>query len=291
MDYLVKIELRRGYYEHKFGSLALHPYVLPVVASDETEAIVKAHYLAMGMGLGQVVVRKVEPVDFCWSDERPGDQPWYKAKIGVFDLETTGLDVEKECPVEVGVLEYDLSTKSFINPRTWLVCPDVPMGAKAQEVHGIGEELWGAAPKLSEIGQEIADHLESFDVLIAHNDGYDVPLIRHSLARNGVHVRMPPTWCSMLLAINEIENGRLRRGKAKLEILSKDLGLELPEAHRAEHDARAAGNLFMHLARKSPDLQRGVTLNQACAHMLSLRMPSEKFCNLDLASQWKKECL
>lgn len=290
MDYLVMVETRRGYYEHLYNKppRPRRPFILNVTAPSEAAARLKAHYIADGMGLGQVVVRHAEVRSFGPDAASLPDIPWYQAKIGVFDLETTGLDVERDCPVEIGVLEYDLASKSFTNAKTWMVKPDCPMSPGAQAVHKIPEEAWADAPEISEVAHEIKEHLESFDVLIAHNDGYDQPMIRHTLARHGAHVNMPPTWCSMLLALNEIDEGRLRQGKAKLELLSEELGLPLPEAHRAEYDAAAAGDLFMTLARGNPFFRSRPSFVEACAYMLGLKMPAGPLKPLNLKTMWER---
>jgi DNA polymerase-3 subunit epsilon len=63
---------------------------------------------------------------------------WYET-LGVFDLETTGIDVESSRIVSahVGVIDADGDP---IEQRTWLADPQVEIPVQATAVHGISTE-------------------------------------------------------------------------------------------------------------------------------------------------------
>ena len=75
---------------------------------------------------------------------------------------------------------------------TTLVRPSRPIPAEATAVHGIGDADVAGAPPFAEIADELLRLLDGA-VFVAHNVGFDLPMLQHAFARAGIDYRPPPS--------------------------------------------------------------------------------------------------
>lgn len=173
-------------------------------------------------------------------------------ELGVFDLETTGVDVEtaRIVTAHVGLLDRDGRS---VHRRDWLVDPGVAIPAEAAAVHGITSEHARAegmppAQAVAEIVSALAGLFAAGTPVVAYNAPYDFTLLDREARRHGVApLRAPGPIIDPLVIDKAVD--KYRRGKRTLTVTATHYGVDLTEAHNAGADAIAAGRLAQALAR------------------------------------------
>ena len=180
--------------------------------------------------------------------------PWFD-RLGVFDLETTGIDTDTSRIVSayVGVIEADGAAKGV----SWLADPGIPIPTQATAVHGITTEKAQAegrpaAEVVAEIVAVIRALLAQGVPLVVYNAAYDITLLNRECVRYGIEPLADPTPVIDPLVIDRAMD-RYRKGKRTLEVAAEFYGVELTDAHDAEADAVAAGRVAQAIARKYAD--------------------------------------
>lgn len=180
---------------------------------------------------------------------------WYD-ELGVFDLETTGIDVETSRIVSATVAVIDAD--GVVRERTdWLADPGVEIPAQASAVHGITTERARAegrmaAEVVAEIVASLRSLLERGVAVTVYNAPYDLTLLNREARRHGVAPLSSPAPIIDPLVIDKAVD-RYRKGKRTLEFAAQFYGVELLDAHDAGADAIAAGRVAQAIARRYPE--------------------------------------
>jgi DNA polymerase-3 subunit epsilon len=176
---------------------------------------------------------------------------WHQ-ELGVFDLETTGIDVESSRVVSahVGLLD---ESGAVIERRDWLVDPGVEIPAGATAVHGISTERarasgMPASQAIAEIVSELGILFRRGTPVVAYNAPYDFTLLHREALRHGVPPLDTPGPIIDPLVIDKAVD-KYRRGKRTLAMTALFYGVDLTDAHDAGADAIAAGRVAQALAR------------------------------------------
>ena len=165
------------------------------------------------------------------------------------DLETTGLDSERDYIIEVGAVKFSKSRiidtfESYVNP--YGIIPEF-----VQRLTGITQENVAHAPPFAVIGSQLVDFIGSLP-LVGHNIQFDI----NFLGKHGVVLDNPSydTWdlATILLPTNT---------EYSLPLLSRDLGISIPRSHRALDDAHTARRLLLVLMERL-DLLDPLIINQ-----------------------------
>jgi len=106
--------------------------------------------------------------------------------LAVFDLETTGVDTERDRVVQIAIIrvEPDGSRTTFET----LVNPEVPIPPEATRVHGIKDSDVRDKPTFSQIRREVEDILEGADLAGFNSVSFDQPLLHAELKRAGSEI-------------------------------------------------------------------------------------------------------
>lgn len=177
-------------------------------------------------------------------------------RLGVFDLETTGVDVDTSRIVSacIAVLDEDGGVVSRWN---WLADPgiDIPEGASA--VHGITTESareHGRPAQLviAEIVQTLRVLFDSGIPVTVYNAPYDLSLLDRECRRHGLEPLGKLSPVIDPLVIDKAVD-RYRKGKRTLVVTSTVYEVPLDDAHDAGADAIAAGRVALALLRRYPD--------------------------------------
>lgn len=190
--------------------------------------------------------------------------PTWLGRIGVFDLETTGVDVSADRIVTAHVGVLDAKGRQ-IAARSWLADPGVPIPDGAAAVHGISTEHARAHGRQArEVVMEVASSLEALFAqglpVVAYNASYDFSLLTHECLRHGVAPLAAPGPIIDPLVIDKAVD-RYRRGKRTLEVVATHYGVSLDGAHEASADAIAAGRVAQAIARSFPLAASAVELH------------------------------
>ena len=173
-------------------------------------------------------------------------------RLGVFDLETTGIDVETARIVSayVGVIDASGQVKGV----SWLADPGVEIPAGASAVHGITTERARAEGRVAaEVVAEIVAVLRALMAqgipVTIYNAPYDLTLLARESERYGIEPLNSPGPIIDPLVIDKAVD-RFRKGKRTLEMAAEVYGVSLRDAHDATADAVAAGRVARAMAEK-----------------------------------------
>lgn len=177
---------------------------------------------------------------------------WFD-RLGVFDLETTGIDVETSRIVSayVGVID---ASGSVVESREWLCDPGVEIPEQASAVHGITTARARAeGHPAPQVVREILDELNSiFErdlALTVFNASYDLTLLDREARRYGLEpLRAHAPVIDPLVLDRAVD--RYRKGKRTLEAAALTYGVDLADAHDAGADAVAAGRVAQALGQR-----------------------------------------
>ena len=166
------------------------------------------------------------------------DMP-FSGEFVAFDLETTGLNFEKDRITEIGAVrikngEIVDSFDTFVNP-----CMHIP--EKIIELTGINDNMVKDAPLENEALQKFYEFCGSA-VLVAHNANFDAGFCKAASARCGLHfdytyIDSIPVARSVLPELKSY----------KLNLVAAALSLAPFNHHRACDDAKVLGEIFIKL--------------------------------------------
>jgi signal-transduction protein with cAMP-binding, CBS, and nucleotidyltransferase domain/DNA polymerase III epsilon subunit-like protein len=160
----------------------------------------------------------------------------------VLDVETTGLDVRRDRIVQVGAVAM-LGQRILDEPRLdQLIDPGVPIPASATRIHGLTDIDVAGAPRFADFAQTLRE-LVSGHVVVGHNIGFDLAVLRHEAARAGVRWHDPPALDVGQL-VGALEPALPDLG---LETVASLLGVTIDGRHRALGDALATARAFSNL--------------------------------------------
>jgi DNA polymerase-3 subunit epsilon len=108
------------------------------------------------------------------------------------------------------------------------------------QIHGIRPCDTEHAPDFPEVWAEVAEYLQDCTVLVAHNTGFDMGCIRHSLERYGMEKPDVTCYCS-LRAARHIYSFSCNR----LDYLCDQFEISSGTHHRAGNDAEMCARLFL----------------------------------------------
>lgn len=177
--------------------------------------------------------------------------------LAVFDLETTGIDIDtcRIVTAHVGVIG---PAGEVLEQRQWLVDPGVEIPTAATLIHGVTTErarLEGlaAAQGVAEIIDALRDAAARGLPIVAYNAAYDLTVLHREAERYGHEAFRGPGYVVDPLVIDKAVD-RFRRGKRTLTAACEHYGVELLAAHDAGADAVAAGRVAQAIARAFPEL-------------------------------------
>jgi DNA polymerase-3 subunit epsilon len=170
-------------------------------------------------------------------------RPWHEVPSIWIDTETTGTQPGVDRAVQIGLVcfENGLPVASF----SALVNPGRPIPEEATAVHGITDADVEGAPTVEEVFEQ-----PEVKALIkdAQPGAFNASFDREFIPKTAFDYRWP--WLDSLSFVRLPDRYVAGKGRHRLVACCERHGIELPKAHDAASDARAAGELFYHLMRK-----------------------------------------
>ena len=186
--------------------------------------------------------------------------------IAVFDLETTGVDVETDRIVTAffGVLDRHgkvVAGRNFIVKPEGYIIPD-----EASAIHGVTTEMAiadgeGGAEVVAGIAERFLDWCRDKGLtLTGHNLSYDLTLMDREIMRYHPGRSMAKLLRGVTIADTLVLDKHFdpyRKGKRTLIVTAEHYGVELSEeeAHGAQADAIASGRIFLKMLQGNKMLQ------------------------------------
>ena len=174
------------------------------------------------------------------------------------DLETSGLDPAKDCPVEAAWAVYSLEHRTLLHAHSWLVDPRSYRGDAIENirdlssVHKITPAMWEeSGMPWASVERMVAKTSGRVDAIVAHNASFDRRWFRDEA------IQAKP-WICTLNGVRWPEAGKSRR----LGDIALEHGVAVIDAHRALPDVQTLARLLTMVARLGHDvgaiLERGL---------------------------------
>jgi ATP-dependent DNA helicase DinG len=158
-----------------------------------------------------------------------------KQSLLAFDLETTGLDPERDSIIEIGAVRFRGSRVE--DEWSTLVNPGRPLDPVVKALTGITDEMLANAPRLNQVIQEFQDFAGDL-IVLGHNVRFDLSFLQprgvleHNLGLDTY------TIASVLLP---------SAGRYNLAGLASALAVPVMTSHRALEDAHTTRQVFLRL--------------------------------------------
>ncbi len=176
----------------------------------------------------------------------------------VFDLETTGLDVERDRIVEIACVK--LTPQGDRQVRTRRLNPGIPIAPSATAVHGISDEDVRLEPTFGQVARSLYEFFDGADLAGFNIEHFDLPMLMAEFAR--VSMSFPAAPVSVIDAWKIFLTKEPRDLGAAYRFYC---GKELHNAHAAEVDATAAAEVLAAQIRRYDDLpQTPLELHEVC---------------------------
>ncbi len=98
----------------------------------------------------------------------------------IFDLETTGVDVDKDRIIEIGIIRFDGKKREEFET---LVNPETPIPDRVQELTGITDKMVKKKPKFADLTDVINEYLDGADLCGYNAYAFDVRILLNEFAR------------------------------------------------------------------------------------------------------------
>jgi len=189
-------------------------------------------------------------------------RPWWHA-LGVFDLETTGVDVETARIVTAHVGLIDMTGASIVE-GAWIADPGVPIPEGAAAVHGYTTERAQAEGRpAAEVVAEIIAAIEAVFArgipLVIYNAPYDLTVLDREAKRHGFASPVIGNVVDPLVidkALDTFRKGKRPGHRGQVPGRARDLRRRTPP--QAGRMVRRAGRLVpgLHAQEARPDVHR-----------------------------------
>lgn len=161
-----------------------------------------------------------------------------QATFAFVDVETTGLDPERDRVCEVAVL---VSTgRQVVRQYHTLVNPGRPIPIEVTRINSITDAMVEFSPRFPEIAAPVAAALEG-TVAVCHNAPFDTAFLQAEFARAGGRFPRIPVMDTLALA-----RRHFRFASNNLGAISKAIGVEPKGWHRAFNDVQLLKLVFEH---------------------------------------------
>ncbi len=168
-----------------------------------------------------------------------------------FDLETTGLDTDKDRIVEVCTVALMPDGQRSI--WTQRINPGVPIPAEATAVHGIGDADVADCPRFADLAEGLFSRLHGCDLGGYNIERFDLKLLRQEFARCGKS--FPENGTRIIDAYTVFATRERRDLTAALRFYC---GRDLQDAHSAQADVLATVDVLLAQLQRYDDLPDSV---------------------------------
>lgn len=159
-----------------------------------------------------------------------------------FDLETTGLDPEKDRVIEVAVVIFTFD--KVIDSFETLIDPEQLISPESMAIHHITDAMVVGKPKIAQVIPHIISLIDKH-VIVGHGIGLDIAFLAHAAKRANI-----PCPISSAPYIDTLRLARLYGDSPtnSLEMLRKHFNIASEGAHRAMSDVIVNIDVFKFLA-------------------------------------------
>jgi len=158
------------------------------------------------------------------------------------DLETTGLEFQKDRIIEVAVVCFTFD--AIISSYETLIDPECPIPEPSIAIHHITDDMVKGKPKIAEILPLLFKQIDRH-IIVGHGIGLDIAFLCEAAKKYQI-----PTMISSLPYIDTLRLARLygESPTNSLETLRQHFNIEPEGAHRAMNDVMVNIEVFKYLS-------------------------------------------
>lgn len=171
--------------------------------------------------------------------------------ICFLDVETTGVNVEEDRIVEIGI--FKKFPDGLEETKSRRINPGIPIPQSASEVHGITDELVKDCPKFINIAKGMHDFISGCDLAGFNCNSFDFPLLFHEFARAGINWNYQDHFFIDMGNLYKIREPRTLGAAYKFYV-----GKDLENAHDASVDIKATYDVFVKQLTMYDDLPKDI---------------------------------
>ena len=171
----------------------------------------------------------------------------------IFDLETTGLDREKDQIIQFAGIKIDGETNKIIDQKNLYIQPvgDYKISIQAYLKHHIKVEFLKDKPHFKDVVKEIFEFFTDSDIITYNGTSFDIPFLVNEFKKCGIDFTVTDKNCYDAFLEEKRRNGNTledtyRRYKGKS---MEEAGLT---AHDALSDIKATYSVFVAQQRNKP---------------------------------------
>ena len=169
-----------------------------------------------------------------------------------FDLEATGIAPLEDPIVDIALIKRSPDGSEVV--FTSFVNPGVPIPREASAVHHITDDMVREAPRFSELAPRVLEFIGDADLGGFNVLKYDIPMLQAEL-RRAAHGELNMQGRRVVDAFSIFQRMEPRNLSAAYKLYC---GKPLPDAHRAEPDARATMEVFWAQLERYQELPKDV---------------------------------
>jgi DNA polymerase-3 subunit epsilon len=174
-----------------------------------------------------------------------------KRSICFIDLETTGLDIDKDRIVEISICKLYPNGEKEVKTRR--INPEIPISQEATDLHGITNEMVINEPTFKKVAKGLLSLIENCDIVGYNINLYDAPLLYNEFNRVDIYFDYKKVNFIDSSNIFKIKEPRTLNAAYKF-YCDKDL----TEAHSSNADVLATVEIFIEQLVKYDDLPKTV---------------------------------
>ena len=169
--------------------------------------------------------------------------------IFLFDLETTGVDVDNDRIVQIAWMVLDEDLLIVGEPMSFLVNPGIPIPKGASDVHGITDHMVSKSPMLVKIIPKLIKAMKGCYIGGFNSNSFDVPLLVNEFIRYGT----PLPFDNNTRFIDVLAMYRNLNSMKLSAIYRRLFNEELEGAHDALSDVQATRRILRRITGESEE--------------------------------------
>ncbi len=178
-------------------------------------------------------------IDYEQADLFMQDDKVFEGSFVVFDIETTGLEADKDSIIEIGACK--IQDGKIIELFSTFVNPERHIPSEITDLTGIDDNMVKDAPTINYVLPDFYKFCYG-STMVAHNIAFDISFI-HNAGKKYSYNFDNPTMDTMIMSREKLKGLK----NYKLGTVVEKLGVILDNAHRAINDATATAKVFIKL--------------------------------------------
>ena len=157
----------------------------------------------------------------------------------IFDIESTGLDINKDRIVEIALMVIDKDL-NVLNKESFLINPEMPIPKEASDIHGITDKMVKSSPTFKNLCSTLKPYFENNAITGYNILRFDLPLLYAEFDRAGWTVNFNKTIYDVYTIETKVKSNKLG------DVYKRYTGKEIEDSHRAAGDVDATYVVLKH---------------------------------------------